>query len=373
VRDGLEDVLGRSGVQAQGDEGPPAVVVTPLPQKPRNGEWQSKVTTCRRDAATFGSAMPTCIYCLEEKGPPGFSKVEHVLPKSFGAFRENLTLHEMVCDECNAYFSKELELYLARDTPDGLNRFLIGGKDAQEFKSLGRRSSLVHRADDGPLKGALVAHRVSEGLLEMAPLPQVAFGKQDGGPYEKWFTVDALPERETIHALVRDGYVYVHLCEITDAEPILAELRARGAQVSDLYESRPAGWRSAVRVETSAQLGMTFGRAITKISLNYLAHEYGGGVAMMAAFNTARRFARYGGKREEERIWDRLSSLQGERPLGHYVEIRWDRRNAQAIAEVSFHNAARYLIRLGTELLVVPTNDRAHFFDLASMTARRVR
>ena len=119
----------------------------------------------------------------------------------------------------------------------------------------------------------------------------MAFGTKDGGPYEKWFTVDSLPDKETLRTLFREGCRYVHLCEILATEPVLAELRARGTQISDVVESRPAGWRSVVREETRTRLGMTFGRAITKIALNYLAHEYGAGTATMAAFNTARRFA----------------------------------------------------------------------------------
>src|SRR6266496_453632 len=104
-------------------------------------------------------ASATCIYCVESKPATAFTKAEHVLPQSFGRFKGNLTLRGVVCDDCNHFFGSTIELYLARDTPDGLNRYLIGGKDPEEFKSLGKNSSLVTRADSGPLKGALVAQR----------------------------------------------------------------------------------------------------------------------------------------------------------------------------------------------------------------------
>jgi hypothetical protein len=145
--------------------------------------------------------MPTCIYCLDCVPKVAFAKVEHVLPQSFGKFRDNLTLHEIVCDSCNALFGDELELYLARDTPDGLSRFLMGGKAPDEFKSLGKRSSMVHRADSGPLRGAFVVQRAVKGALKTVPLPQVGVGKVEGGPYEKWFLIDALPTREEFRAL----------------------------------------------------------------------------------------------------------------------------------------------------------------------------
>jgi hypothetical protein len=177
--------------------------------------------------------MPTCIYCRESKPESAFASREHVLSDSFGRFRDALTLLNTVCDACNDLFGKTIDLYLARDTPDGLNRFLIGGKPHDEYKSLGKSSTLKHHADSGPLKGARLVHRRGEGALEITPLPQVAFGKEDGGPYDKWFPVDGLPTAEQLKALVNEGYRYIHFCEIVDTEPVLAGLRERGLTVSD--------------------------------------------------------------------------------------------------------------------------------------------
>jgi hypothetical protein len=317
--------------------------------------------------------MATCIYCLESKAADCFRKREHVLPESFGAFRDNLTLRDTVCDDCNKAFGDSVELHLARDTPDGLNRFLIGGKDPGEFKSLGRSSSLVSRATSGPLMGARVVHQAKEGVLGVKPLPQVALAKSDSGPWEKWFLLDQLPSSVEMQALVGEGYCHVHLCEVDDPEAALTALRERGFQCGPLWESRPAGWMSRERVETAGQLGVPFGRAITKVAFNYLAHEYGAGTALMAAFNTARRFARYGGGPDEVRIWDLLPPEPGPLPLGHLLSISWDPWERTADAVVSFHGSARYRIRLGANLLVVPTESRSHFFDLATMVARRVR
>lgn len=325
----------------------------------------------RRREATGG----TCIYCRETKGPGEFRKVEHVLPQSFGRFRPtNLVLRNVVCDECNQLLGDELELYLARDTPDGLNRYLIGGKTPADFKSLGARASLVHRADDGPLKGALVAHRVGQGALELAPLPQVGFGRTEGGPYEKWFRADTLPDGPTLQALARDGYRHIHFCEILDVTPVLAELKARGLEVSEVVETRRAGWKQTVRVETVARLAMPFGRAIAKIALNYLTHEYGPATTLMAGFETARRFVRHGGRPEERRIWNPRSPRAGTWPLGHSISIEWDRNRtpSTAIATVSFHHTSWYTVTLGS-LLVAPGADRAHLFNLKTMTVQRVK
>lgn len=176
------------------------------------------------------AAMPTCIYCLESKPKTAFLKAEHVIPESFGGFRDNLTLHEVVCDDCNQFFGNDVELYLARDTPDGLNRFLIGGKNHREFHSLGKGSLLERRVKSDFLKGAFVAH--GERPQKFVLLPQIGFGKSKTGPC-KWFTVDQLPTREELQTLLGDGHRHVQFCEIDDPTPVLAELYERGALVSD--------------------------------------------------------------------------------------------------------------------------------------------
>jgi hypothetical protein len=54
-----------------------------------------------------------CIYCNAIE-PLDFPK-EHVVPKAFGRFRNSLTL-DCVCDECNTFFGRELEVFLTRDS-----------------------------------------------------------------------------------------------------------------------------------------------------------------------------------------------------------------------------------------------------------------
>ena len=296
---------------------------------------------------------------------------EHVIPESFGGFRDNLTLHEVVCDGCNQFFGKDIELYLARDTPDGLNRFLMGGKDHKEFKSLGKGSSLVRRVKSGFLKGAYVTHRAGDGPRELVPLPQIGFGTSKAGPF-KWFTVDHLPTREELEAFRGEGLVHVQFCEIDDPAPVLAELGARGVQVSGEIE-RVAGPRSEEEFQIHAQLGMKFGRAITKITLNYVAHQYGAATALMAQFNKARRFVRYGAGVDEQRMWEVVTTGGVDTgPVGHRISIEWDRRGSSVAGEITFHRWARYRVALGSGFLVLPPRGSCHFFDLTNMTVRRI-
>lgn len=54
-------------------------------------------------------------------------------PQAFGRFADNLVLHQAVCVRCNSYFSKSLDLHLARRTSEGLERYAWHLKSASEL------------------------------------------------------------------------------------------------------------------------------------------------------------------------------------------------------------------------------------------------
>src|SRR5262245_4424696 len=70
------------------------------------------------------TSMPitaTCLYCKETKPQDLFNR-EHVLPQSFGTFDNNMVLRNLVCEDCNTYFSRTLELRLGRESFEGVDR-----------------------------------------------------------------------------------------------------------------------------------------------------------------------------------------------------------------------------------------------------------
>jgi hypothetical protein len=44
--------------------------------------------------------MTRCIYCQQDRSADAFTKVEHVMPQSFGRFQHNFTPKNLVCDDC---------------------------------------------------------------------------------------------------------------------------------------------------------------------------------------------------------------------------------------------------------------------------------
>jgi hypothetical protein len=124
-----------------------------------------------------------CIYCKAED-PSKFTSVEHVFPQSFGTFGpQTPTLKGCVCDDCNQYFKKELDLLFARESLEGITRYKKGLFSREP--RVQRR--LVVKLPDAPEMGAnagvLVWIDGTTGKIR-EPLPQVHFKNQDTGKYE---------------------------------------------------------------------------------------------------------------------------------------------------------------------------------------------
>src|SRR3989338_249143 len=96
-----------------------------------------------------------CIYCgnrnhLEFKGK------EHVIPQSFGTFGAETPTLDCVCDACNDFFGKQLDLVLARDTLEGLTRYKNGILSEAKRPQKGLNFSLIESEETGEFGGALI-------------------------------------------------------------------------------------------------------------------------------------------------------------------------------------------------------------------------
>jgi len=73
-----------------------------------------------------------CIYCKHDD-PAKFKGVEHVVPQAFGTFGPQTPTLSCVSDDCNGHFGKNHDIYLARETVEGISRYKQG-----IFSSAGR-------------------------------------------------------------------------------------------------------------------------------------------------------------------------------------------------------------------------------------------
>lgn len=99
--------------------------------------------------------MTQCIYC-KNQNPENFKGVEHVIPQSFGKFGSKTPTLKCVCDECNAYFAKELDLLLARDTLEGVTRSKKGIVSGAKNPPKSITFKLEEIPENGEFGGALL-------------------------------------------------------------------------------------------------------------------------------------------------------------------------------------------------------------------------
>src|SRR5579871_5991273 len=94
-----------------------------------------------------------CIYC-GEIATRRFPK-DHVVPRAFGHFKDNLTL-DCVCGPCNAYFGRNLELFLAQDSIEGFLRVRCGLVAKSGRKQIGRSRLKCSVTSSGECYGARI-------------------------------------------------------------------------------------------------------------------------------------------------------------------------------------------------------------------------
>ena len=317
-----------------------------------------------------------CIYCLEERGRGSYTKVEHVLPQSFGTFEpQNFILRNVVCDECNQYFGSNLEIHLGRDTYEGQLRFTHGVKDASEFQSAGQQTRIVLKLAEGPFAGCFVKRRFAprKGEIEVTPLPQVGFLLAPTDHYEYFLLAD-IPSLAELQVKGFNGDRPRSIRGVAvDPEVLTQFLEERGipfrfAGVDDSPSDRP----ETILCQFEGTIDQVIRRAIAKIAFNYLAHWQGPEFLHRPEFDMARRYIRYGTlpdykmmRVDEEAILEG-EPLEGPRVLGHIITAGWtDVRSV--LAQVALFNWLSYRISLTKEFPHPrPEIQRGHIFDVTN-------
>lgn len=310
-------------------------------------------------------AIHRCIWCVTEKPEAAFN-VEHVLPQSFGTFEDNFTLVHVVCKECNDFFARELEPWLARDSLEGFDRYRYGQKPTTEFKSQGKRSTTRVQLTEGPFAGAWGFTLPDEERLGIRAFPQAGFAKAADGPFD-WYMLDELPTKEDLKAKGYMGECHIRLCECHDVEAVMALLRQKGIEYSPtesfIPESGPT-WAEHV-----FRPGLHHRRALAKIAMNYLAHQYGSEVALEARFDAIRDLVMRGVKPERHYYAiDEHPIIEGDkegarRLFGHMLLVNRLKDGAGIEGIVSLYNRFRHRFCLSVDP-GSPIEPHGHYFDV---------
>jgi HNH endonuclease len=319
--------------------------------------------------------MTKCIYCQQERSQEFYKKAEHVLPQSFGKFKQNMTLHNVVCDFCNQYFGNKLEIYLGRDTFEGQLRFQHGVKKAGKFKSMGRESRIVVKSKEGEFAGCYMQRHFSaeKGGIVIKPLPQVGFMLGPEGKYE-YFLLDQIPTKAELEL---KGYQEKHPRPMVGLEVDPDELTRRLAEkgISFRYQGPyvPKERLETLGCDFEGTIDHVIFRSVAKIAFNYLAHWEGAAFVQHRAFDRARRYVRWqhapGYKllHIDERAVLADEPIEGMRRLGHLITVDWAQDGISVLAQVSLFNWMTYQVLLAPDFTGPPPElTRGHLFHVSN-------
>lgn len=223
-----------------------------------------------------------CIYCRSAESP--FAR-EHVIPEAFGTFGGTTPVLHCVCKRCNNLFSREFEQEVYRGSLDALSRWKFGLKPPESRDRIdGRRVKLEARGGkiDGlrldpitnDIEAQIVVKRKADGqsvaltLQEFERLTPAEVAELD---FHASKIVVWKPEQKQrfITALHRFSPGLIG--------PV------QGESIQLLAGTRLSG-------EMIVSMDVKLGRAMAKISFNYLAHSMGASFALRSCFDEIRAF-----------------------------------------------------------------------------------
>lgn len=305
-----------------------------------------------------------CVYCRRQDVP---CSREHVIPEAFGRFENNLTLapgdRPVVCAECNQFFGKTLDLALARDSWEALQRFHEGVREPDEMSKFFTSNIRVTFPEDsplGPVRLRFVEPRSRASALGIEPVPQVCLARRSGG----WtcLTETELEEAEpTADPDLRTEEVRILYSESDGdvAEERLVEiLQRKGVPISDLHpwEDLPKG-EGAFDAVVEGEVDRLLSRGLCKIAFNYLAwkvYQTDPGFPFRACFDPIRRFVREGTGPSVRTFMTAstqpILTQDGQRlrsTNGHLITLVWEKKpGGQILSKLSLFNNATYRIVL---------------------------
>jgi hypothetical protein len=295
---------------------------------------------------------PVCIYCRQTDSHVAFKGRDHVIPECWGRFSpNNMVLHRAVCDDCNGYFGRTIELHLGRDTIEGAFRFQHGILSEGDF--IGRRVRL-RIATDHAWAGLIVRPKppkVKDRRVDYEPVTQVGFRDKTTGR-RFYFELWELPSKAELE---RDGFDaakdIIYYGETPQAlEELLHALAQRGITITNPKEYEAQG-TNPTPVEGEVTIDPVICRGIAKIAFNYLTYTQGVDFVLSVDFDAIRRFIRYG-EGDFKQFFepnappilyeDRRFDIQT--TDGHMVVVGWMRRIEQLSCWVSPFNLHTYMI-----------------------------
>ena len=272
------------------------------------------------------------------------------MPQGLGMFAQNWTLLTEVCDSCNKYFGRELDLQISRDSIEAYLRIASGLKPARAADNLMHRRMKATLLADGLFDGVRVLMKPTDKGDDMLPVPaaQVGFRR----PGQDWvFLTEREWSRETIAAASAGSNVEVRLfAESGELDRLRNKLAGFGFEISETgraLDQQVTEGRATVQFDFVVDTTMR--RAAAKIAFNYAAKVLGGDVMRRRDFDAIREFVRNGIEPYPMVEAQDLSILVGPEATNsqtHAVGIAWVAEKRFLAGMVSFFNKVTYGVLL---------------------------
>lgn len=248
-----------------------------------------------------------CIYCAQNDVKK-FKGVEHVLPQAFGTFGSKTPTLDCVCDDCNQHFGQHHDVYLARDTIEGVIRYSRGKFSSEARPQKHLNITLEPGPEVGQFAGMKVAIDGTSGEL-MKFKSQFRILNQVTGRTEIYFKEQLinldLPEGtygKPGNSEVKGTWV----CDIMAAtkeehDEIAAILNANNIAFvpgepfpipKPITQNKDG--KHTVSLSMEGEVGLEHKQAHAKIFLNFIAKYLGLAEAIKSDWDFLRRYARYG-------------------------------------------------------------------------------
>jgi hypothetical protein len=316
----------------------------------------------------------TCIYC-GDTDPGQFQGVEHVVPQSFGTYGSSTPTLACVCDGCNAYFGRELDQLLTRDTIEGISRYARGQRSRESRPQRRLSIALAEGPEAGPFAGMRVAVDGTTGTL-MRPRAQFHVFNFETQADEVYFLnqIASLTLPEAIYgapgSATRRWRSRVIAATREEHDEMVAALQAQGiAFVPGEPFQLPEGFAQtggSVPATIEGEVDTLHKRALTKILLNFVAWSLGRDEALTAKWNCLRNYVRRAEGEIKARLTERPfwngQETEEQRFVDDSIDIRVENRDGNIVGALQFYGRFTYEFILAENEVLPPDKEVGYRF-----------
>jgi hypothetical protein len=295
--------------------------------------------------------IKTCIYCKKTKLSTQFN-IEHVMPRAFGHYKDNLTLH-CVCKECNQYFGDNLEIIFSRDSMEALLRYHYGLKTFNKISELRQKNMYITYSGKDQWNGVRMRVEADPSGLVLNLTAQAGFTFKSSG--KQYFTLEELLNLEKpIKPLIIPGSK-INLISGTDEDLIKLKTELRRLDINFNKE----GDFPKFDIETQNLDGNNISykeidlikRTLSKIAFNYFTFNSGAKKALSSDFDMIRNYIRHGISPDYHFFMGEHPSVELEGALDqnnlfHVITQDWTKDLTGLVVNINFFNTSHYKILL---------------------------